>query len=93
MAPPAARKHALSRATAKVLWCPFCSAPREGDSFLKHCWDKHRALPLIITALTLTEAIKGAEVLRDAGFEVNFPALHDPRSKQVPQPRNRRVKA
>lgn len=67
---PAGEKHAQ-----KAEWsCPRCGAARKnGDSLIRHAWDKHGAVPLMVAGPSLADALRAVEVLRQNGFDVTFP--------------------
>lgn len=62
------------RAVAEIAHCPYCQAPRNGDSLVKHCWNKHRSRLIVVTGPSLIATGKAADVLRSSGFTVLFPS-------------------
>jgi hypothetical protein len=61
-----------------AMFCPFCKAPRDGLSLLRHCFEKHDGyVPVIVK---LTDVLMISEVVRllnHSGVPVEFPTEDD----------------
>jgi hypothetical protein len=58
----------------QVCCCPFCRAPRYGESLIRHCHAKHQhQVPFVITVTEPAELIRASQLLAAHGFEVTYP--------------------